>query len=112
MSYVTGRGGAVTADEPPGRAPMSRRRTIHRTPRPMALAAGLLVAAAPLAVAGTAGAQGPNVKIGPHQVFGGEINGSDGITSTPTIQMACFGPITPGETGHPLPNQTIGVFQP
>ncbi len=40
------------------------------------------------------------------------INGTDGNTVTPIpIQMGCFGPLTPGETGHPLRGQTLAVHQ-
>lgn len=51
-------------------------------------------------------------KIGPDQYFTGVINGTDGNTVNPIpIQMACFGPLTPGETGHPLGGQTLAVHQ-
>jgi hypothetical protein len=51
-------------------------------------------------------------KIGPNQYFTGVINGMDGNTITPIpIQMACFGPLTPGETGHPLAGQALAVHQ-
>lgn len=51
-------------------------------------------------------------RIGPDQYFAGVINGTDGNTVNPIpIQMGCFGPITPGETGHPLAGQTLAVHQ-
>jgi hypothetical protein len=51
-------------------------------------------------------------KVGPHQFFAGVINGTDGNTSVPiTIKMACFGPLRPGQTGHPLGGQTLAVHQ-
>ena len=51
-------------------------------------------------------------KIGPGQYFTGVINGTAGNTVVPIpIQMACFGPTTPGETGHPLGGQTLSVHQ-
>jgi hypothetical protein len=51
-------------------------------------------------------------KVGPNQYFSGVINGTDGNTATPiAIQMACFGPLRPGETGHPLGGQTLAVHQ-
>ncbi len=60
------------------------------------LAAGV-VAAVP-AAAGT---------IGPNQYFTGDVSGR---TASPApIQMACFGPVYPGETGHPLPGQYAQV---
>jgi hypothetical protein len=50
--------------------------------------------------------------VGPKQYFTGVINGKDGNTTTPiTIRMACAGPIRPGQTGHPLPGQTLAVHQ-
>jgi hypothetical protein len=55
--------------------------------------------------AGSAAAASPSM-IGPHQLFIGFVNGS---RSTPTIQMACFGPLFPGETGHPMSGQHVSV---
>jgi hypothetical protein len=40
--------------------------------------------------------------IGPNQYFSGVVNGHTGHA---TINMACFGPIRPGQTGHPLAGQ-------
>lgn len=51
-------------------------------------------------------------KVGPNQYFTGVVNATDGNTDAPIpIQMACFGPVTPGETGHPLAGQTLAVDQ-
>jgi hypothetical protein len=51
-------------------------------------------------------------KVGPDQYFTGVINGTDGNTVNPIpLQMACFGPLSPGETGHPLGGQTLAVHQ-
>ena len=71
---------------------------------------GLAVAAVIALVVQAAPAQaGP---VGPKQYFTGVINGKAGNTTTPiTIKMACFGPIRPGETGHPLGGQTLAVHQ-
>jgi len=56
-----------------------------------------------------AGAAG---KVGPQQYFTGVINGTDGNTANPiTIRMACFGPLHPGQTGHPMSGQTLAVHQ-
>jgi hypothetical protein len=56
-----------------------------------------------------AGAASP---VGPKQYFTGVINGHDGNTVIPiAIRMACFGPILPGETGHPMAGQTLAVHQ-
>ncbi|HMD45347.1 MAG TPA: hypothetical protein VKG43_04265 [Acidimicrobiales bacterium] len=65
-----------------------------------------------LGMAALPGQAGAALRVGPHQTFGGTINGSDGVASPARIQMACFGPIVPGAMGHPLPHQTIGIFQP
>jgi hypothetical protein len=53
--------------------------------------------------AGYAGAQSP---IKPNQRFAGLVNDSRG---TAVIRMACFGPIMPGQTGHPFAGQTVAV---
>ena len=51
-------------------------------------------------------------RVGPHQYFTGVINGTHGNTETPIpIHMACFGPLRPGETGHPMRGQTLAVHQ-
>jgi|SRR5271165_6174590 len=51
-------------------------------------------------------------KVGPNQFFTGVINGQAGNTVTPiTIRMACFGPVQPGQTGHPMAGQTLAVHQ-
>jgi hypothetical protein len=39
-------------------------------------------------------------------LFAGFVNHS---RPTATIQMACFGAIHPGETGNPMPGQTVSV---
>ena len=66
----------------------------------------LVVAVAVLAgiCAGTAVAQ--SKPIGPHQRFYGLVNGSSGSA---VIRMGCFGPIQPGQTGHPFAGQTVAV---
>jgi hypothetical protein len=67
--------------------------------------ASLVVIAAALAgiCASSAGAQKP---IRPNQRFNGLVNGSSGSA---VIRMACFGPIQPGQTGHPFGGQTVAV---
>jgi hypothetical protein len=50
--------------------------------------------------------------IGPNQVFGALINGSNGSNEPVIIKMACFGPTRPGQTGHPFAGQTVSVFRP
>lgn len=76
--------------------------------RGVAGALGAVVLTAVLAAA-PAGAAG---RVGPDQYFAGVVNGRDGNTATPIeLQMACFGPIRPGETGHPMAGQTLAVHQ-
>ena len=73
------------------------------------LALALSLPFALLAVAAPAGAAS---RIGPGQYFTGTINGAAGNTVSPIpLQMGCFGPETPGETGHPLSGQTLSVHQ-
>jgi hypothetical protein len=50
--------------------------------------------------------------IQPNQQFGALINGNNGAAGPVTIKMACFGPIRPGQTGHPMSGQTLTVFRP
>ena len=54
----------------------------------------------------------PQGKIGPNQVFAGSVNGQTGFATPVVVRMACFGPIRPGQTGHPLAGQTLEVFRP
>ena len=66
----------------------------------------------PLALLGVAAPAGAASKIGPDQYFTGVINGTMGNTVSPIpIEMGCFGPVTPGETGHPMSGQTLSVHQ-
>ena len=44
----------------------------------------------------------------PHQPFGGLVNGR---RANAIVRMACFGPIRPGETGHPFGGQTLEVIE-
>jgi hypothetical protein len=62
------------------------------------------------AAAQTAGAA--THRVGPQQYFTGVVNGTDGNTETPIpIHMACFGPLRPGQTGHPSGGQALAVHQ-
>ncbi|MFJ6216645.1 hypothetical protein ACIQGZ_25435 [Streptomyces sp. NPDC092296] len=74
----------------------------------LALSAGVLATAvvtgAPCAWAGGVVDPAP---IGPGQYFTGLVNGSG---SGAVIQMACFGPLVVGQTGHPLAGQTVTVL--
>jgi hypothetical protein len=71
---------------------------------PAALLAPALVAVVAAAAPASATA------IGPNQYFAADVNGR--VTSPAPIEMACFGPIYPGETGHPLAGQYVEVLPP
>src|SRR5437763_14743482 len=49
------------------------------------------------------------VPIGPHTPFGATVNEQP---SPAVIHMACFGPVRPGQTGHPMARQVLEVFVP
>jgi hypothetical protein len=69
------------------------------------------VAGAALLSGGAWGARGP-LRRGPVQPgleFGGMVNGA---RPSATVQVGCFGPITSGQSGHPLRGQTLQVFRP
>ncbi len=90
--------------------------------RRIAVIAGLVIAM--LAVPARAQAIAP-APIGPKQFFTGAVNvflpaASPGATSAaPTtgaaapaaIRVGCFGPIRPGQTGHPLAGQSVVVIR-
>ena len=67
-----------------------------------AIAAATLVATA-AAPAFADGVVDP-APIGPNQYLIGQVNDQSGPA---TIRMACFGPVVPGQTGHPLAGQTV-----
>ena len=89
-----------------GLLPATTRSTVKRAI--VAVSATALVAVvggllgAPRAVA-----SGQPIK--PHQYFIGMVNGSTGRPNPVVIRMACFGAITPGETGHPMAGQTLAL---
>ena len=45
--------------------------------------------------------------IGPNQYFTGQVNGT---SVDAVIQVGCFGPVVPGETGHPVGGQSVDVL--
>lgn len=79
---------------------------IRRSSLVLAMTGVLAVATA--AAAAASPVQDP-VPIGPDEFFSGLVNGSDGISSPAVISTDCIGPIVQGETGHPLPGQTVEV---
>ena len=45
--------------------------------------------------------------IGPNQFFTGQVNGA---SDSAVIKVICPGPVTAGETGHPISGQTVDVL--
>ncbi|MGO9196790.1 MAG: hypothetical protein ACLQK4_06650 [Acidimicrobiales bacterium] len=80
----------------------------------LSLASGVATLTGSLLLAGVASASTSRTAtpIGPNQTFGALVNGKKGVSHPVPIQMACFGPVTPGETGHPMKGQTVRVFAP
>jgi len=71
--------------------------------------AGVVAVSGVFAGVGAAWSQTPPIsKILPNQQFVGLVNGR---TQGATINMACFGPITPGEQGHPFGGQWAEVLR-
>ncbi|RCG31573.1 hypothetical protein DQ384_08345 [Sphaerisporangium album] len=74
------------------------------------LSARLLPLAAAVVLAGASAPAFADVvdpaPIGPNQYFSGLVNGQ---STSAIIRMACFGPVRPGQTGHPMAGQTAGV---
>ena len=71
-------------------------------------AAPAVATASPLAASrGAAGPVQDPIPIEPNEFFSGYINGHP--PGQAIIYTNCFGPITPGETGHPLGDQPIEV---
>jgi hypothetical protein len=85
----------------------------RRVPR-AAVVCGLGALVAMQVLTGTAAGAQPagGGRIRPNQVFGALVNGENGVASPVVIQMACYGPEKPGQTGHPLKGQTVTVFLP
>lgn len=57
---------------------------------------------------GSAAAASAATPIGPNRYFDGVVNAA---TTNAVIQMGCFGPAVPGQTGQPLPGQYVLVRQ-
>ncbi len=70
--------------------------------RAAVLGAGLLIT---LAGSGIAAAAVPDpVPVGPNEAFSGLVNGQGSVAG---IRTDCFGPVSAGQTGHPLSGQTV-----
>ncbi len=78
----------------------------------MVLRLAVVLSVSIVAMTAAARTAGAAHKVGPGQYFTGVINGTNGNTAIPIpIQMACFGPVKPGATGHPMGGQTLAVHQ-
>jgi hypothetical protein len=75
-----------------------------RRTAPLTAAAGLVLAAAPLASADAV------VAVGPGQYFTAQVNGPSTTAAPAAIKVVCPGPVTPGEQGHPVSGQTVAAF--
>ncbi len=73
----------------------------------VAVMVGVVVAGA--ATVGDTAAAPPTIRVGPDQYFAGLVNNNTGQYQPAVIRMACFGPIVPGEKGHPMAGQTLEV---
>ena len=78
--------------------------------RAIAITAAGVATACPMLLVTASPASAARAKIGPHEVYTALINKRTGRFAPVAIQMACFGPVRPGQTGHPLPGQTISVL--
>ena len=72
------------------------------------LGSAVAVSVVVVLVAALTGVAAAGFPIRPHQHFGGLVNGR---SANVTVAMACFGPIRPGQTGHPMANQPLEVIQ-
>lgn len=77
---------------------------------PVALLAGLVAAAAVGLAAAAPASAATTAAIGPNQYFVADVDGQ--VIGPATIQMACFGPVYQGETGHPAAGQYVEVLPP
>jgi hypothetical protein len=68
--------------------------------------AALTLAAGSLGVTTAAAAGTAAEPIAPHQWFAGQVNGA---TADAVIKVACFGPVSPYSTGHPVAGQSVAV---
>lgn len=82
---------------------------VVRAPRLTISVAAMSLVAVPAIAFAAPHAFAAGLTIKPHQYFIGLVNGSTGRPEPVTIRMRCFGPIVPGETGHPMAGQTLAV---
>jgi hypothetical protein len=69
--------------------------------------AALALAGGALSLPSAAAAVIDPAPIGPHQYFVGQVNGT---ATDAVIKVGCFGPVIPGETGHPQSGQSVNVL--
>ncbi len=70
------------------------------------------VAATTLVVASAGATISAPGRIGPNQAFIGLVNGKSGAFGHARIRVACPGPVSAGETTHPLAHQPLEVTRP
>jgi hypothetical protein len=70
--------------------------------------AAVALAATALGISASAAVVFPQ-PVAPHQTFIGEVNGT---AVNAVIQVVCPGPVTPGETGHPVSGQGVEATVP
>jgi hypothetical protein len=95
------RGGRTLAGSSNLRRPVVFRRT--------AVVAAAAFGALTLGLSGLASAQA-SARVGPDQAFRALVNGRPGHPAPVALRVACFGPIQPGQTGHPFAGQTVKVL--
>lgn len=81
-------------------------RSKHHRSRTYAACAALTLAAGALGLSTAGSAAAAPVPVAPHQAFVGQVNGQ---TQGAVITVGCFGPVFPGETGHPVSGQSVSA---
>ena len=78
----------------------------HHGVRTYGTVAALVLLGGALGLSSAAAAVDP-APIGPNQFFTGQVNGA---SVDAVIQVVCAGPVTAGETGHPVSGQSVDVM--
>ncbi|HEY5835318.1 hypothetical protein [Streptomyces sp.] len=68
--------------------------------------AALALGAGSFGLSGVTAAGASAAPVAPHQWFVGQVGG---VSANATIKVGCFGPATPGQTGHPIAGQYVSV---
>jgi hypothetical protein len=82
-------------------------RSTYARPAMYGTIAALALAGGAVSLPSAAAAVVDPAPIGPHQYFIGQVNG---VSADAVIKMGCFGPVTPGQTGHPMAGQFVDVL--